>query len=153
MKVLVGDLTIAKEKGYGLGTLTVIGGRDPQLVRGYRHICQLLNNSTYQGRNWNHICLVLEAMSLNVYRALLGPKFWVLFNICTSAVLFILLIRSCTVAGCRFSKAFLDIKGNNTSILQTGAPPEEGQLNIELNDDYLMSKTFKLSDLGATWFD
>ena len=96
---------------------------------------------------------MLEVMSLNVYRALLGPRFWVLFNICTSAVLFILLIRSCTIAGCRFSKAFLDIKGNNTSILQTGAPPEEGQLNIELNDDYLMSKTFKLSDLGATWFD
>lgn len=31
----------------------------------------------------------------------------------------------------------------------TGAPPEEGQLNIKLNDDYLMSTTFKLGDLGA----
>jgi hypothetical protein len=71
----------------------------------------------------------------------------VLFNICTSAVLFILVVRSCTVAGCLFSKVFLYIKGDN--ILMTGAPPEEGQLNIILNDDYLMSRTFKLSDLGA----
>ncbi|KDR82232.1 hypothetical protein GALMADRAFT_135591 [Galerina marginata CBS 339.88] len=39
----------------------------------------------------------------------------------------------------------LDIKGDN--ILMTGAPPEEGPL--ELDDDYLMSSTFKISDFGA----
>lgn len=31
----------------------------------------------------------------------------------------------------------------------TGLPPEEGQLNIKLDDEYLMSTTFKLSDFGA----
>lgn len=31
----------------------------------------------------------------------------------------------------------------------TGTPPEEGQLDVELDDDYLMTTTFKLSDLGA----
>ena len=48
MKILVGDLTI-----------------DPQSW-GYRHICHLLGNFTHQGPNGNHICLVLEAMSLSV---------------------------------------------------------------------------------------
>jgi serine/threonine-protein kinase SRPK3 len=31
----------------------------------------------------------------------------------------------------------------------TGTPPEEGQLEIELNDSFLKSTTFKLSDFGA----
>jgi serine/threonine-protein kinase SRPK3 len=48
---------------------------------------------------------------------------------------------------CLLTKAFLDIKGDN--ILMTGAPPEEGQLSIELNDDYLMSAMFKLCDFGS----
>ena len=30
-----------------------------------------------------------------------------------------------------------------------GTPLEEGQLNIEVDDDYLMSTTFKLNDFGA----
>jgi hypothetical protein len=44
------------------------------------------------------------------------------------------------------SKAFLDIKGDNILMLMTGAPFEEGQLNIELND---LTTTFKLSDFGS----
>jgi serine/threonine-protein kinase SRPK3 len=78
MKVLVGDLTIAKEKGGWdeLNMLKVIAEKDPQSL-GYRHVCQLLDNFTHQGPNGNHICLVLEAMSLSaldLYRSTLpGP--------------------------------------------------------------------------------
>ena len=35
----------------------------------------------------------------------------------------------------------------------TGAPPKEGQPNVELNVDYLMSTMVKHSGLGAGWFD
>ena len=31
----------------------------------------------------------------------------------------------------------------------SGTPPAEGQSNIHLDDDYLLSTTFKLSDFGA----
>ncbi len=35
-----------------------------------------------------------------------------------------------------------------------GPPPEEGQLNIKLDKEYLLSTTFKLSDFSAgRWLD
>ena len=73
MKVLVGDLTITDKKGGWdeLGMLKLIREKDPQSW-GYHHVCQLLDSFTHQGPNGNHICLVLEAMSLSVldvYRA------------------------------------------------------------------------------------
>ena len=76
MKVLVGDLTIADKKGGWdeLGILKVTREKGPQSW-GYHHVCQLLDNFTHQGPNGNHICLVLEAMSLSVldvYRAIPG---------------------------------------------------------------------------------
>jgi serine/threonine-protein kinase SRPK3 len=46
-----------------------------------------------------------------------------------------------------FSTITSDIKGDN--ILMSGVPSEEERLDIELDNDYLMSKTFKLSDFGA----
>ncbi|KJA15913.1 hypothetical protein HYPSUDRAFT_91667 [Hypholoma sublateritium FD-334 SS-4] len=149
MKILVGDLTTAGKRGGWdeLGVLKVLQETNPQ-SSGYRHVCQLLDEFTHQGPNGNHVCLVLEAMSLSVldvYCALPDAMPLPLLKRVCKHVLRALcyLHEECGII-------HTDIKGDN--ILMTGPPPEEGQLNIEVDDDYLMSTTFKLSDFGAANF-
>ncbi|KAF8799940.1 kinase-like protein [Phlegmacium glaucopus] len=132
LKILVGDLTIASKKG------------DWDELGMLKTKFSLLDNFTHQGPNGNHICLVLEAMNLSVldvYRAFPGAMpLPLLKRVCKHIISALHYLHECGII-------HTDIKGDN--ILMSGAPPEEGQLNFELNDSYLMSTTFKLSDLGA----
>ncbi|KAF9471817.1 kinase-like protein [Pholiota conissans] len=146
MKVLVGDMTIADKKGDWdeLGMLSVIRDTNPQ-SQGYRHIYQLIDNFVHEGPNGNHVCLVLEAMHLSVldvYRAFPGAMPLLLLKRICKHILFALryLHEECGII-------HTDLKGDN--ILLSGSPLEKEQLDIAVNDDYLMSKTFKLSDFGA----
>ncbi|KDR82262.1 hypothetical protein GALMADRAFT_90824 [Galerina marginata CBS 339.88] len=143
MKVLVGDMTIPSKKGGWdeLGILEILKERNSQSC-GYPHVCQLLDNFIHRGLNGDHICLVLEAMSisvLDVYRACPGAMpLPLLKRVCKHVLRALCYLHECGIV-------HTDIKGDN--ILMTGAPPEEGPL--ELDNNYLMSTAFKLSDFGA----
>lgn len=160
MKILIGDLSIPSKRGDWdePGILKVLQKSDPH-SSGYGHICHLHD----QGPNGNHICLVLEAMGLSVldlYGALPSAVPLELLKRVWKHVLCALqyLHEECGIihtgkmfqfirSRLFFSTLILDIKGDN--ILMTGVPSEEERLDIELDNDYLMSTTFKLSDFGA----
>ena len=171
------DLTIAEEKGawYELGTLKAIGervsnhGAAPWLIIFFPTGLSSLMSVTWQFYsqcpNGNHICLVLEAMSLcalDVYRALPGPpclcrcsskcinKFCVSYSCFWNLKRFFRFqnLHECGII--HIGNTFLHICGvplpKDLRVLRyqkwqythTVAPPAEGQLNIEPNDNYLI---------------
>lgn len=163
MKVLIGDSSIANKRGAWdeLGILKVLQKSNPK-SSGYGHICYLHDNFVHQGPNGNHTCLVLEAMGLSVldlYGALPGAMpLEFLKRVCKHVLQALqYLHEECGIIhtgeySSSFAVAFFltltsDIKGDN--ILMAGVPSEKEQLDIELDNDYLMSTTFKLSDFGA----
>ncbi|KAF8903653.1 kinase-like protein [Gymnopilus junonius] len=146
MKILVGDMDIPDKKGDWdeLGILKILRDTNPQSP-GYHHVCRLLDDFTLKGPNGNHTCLVLEAMGLSVldvYHVLRGPMPLPLLKRVSKHLLSALsyLHDECGII-------HTDIKGDN--ILMTGKPLEEGQADLELDEEYLMSTEFKLSDFGA----
>ncbi|KAF9041465.1 kinase-like protein [Panaeolus papilionaceus] len=147
MKVLIGDMAIQEnEGGFGdeLRFLKVIQERNPN-SEGYHHICQLLDSFTCKGPNGDHVCLIVEPMKLtafDIYRSLPGAMSLPLLKRISKHILTALqyLHEDCSII-------HTDIKGDN--ILLTGEPLKEGQLEVQLDDEYMMSTVFKLSDFGA----
>jgi serine/threonine-protein kinase SRPK3 len=158
MKILIGDLSVPSKRGDWdePGILKVLQKNNSHSP-GYGHICHLHDSFIHQGPNGNHICLVLEAMGLSVldlYGALPGAMPLELLERVCKHVLYALqylheecgiihtgkmfqFIRSCLF----FSTLTPDIKGDN--ILMTSVPSEEERADIELDNDFLMSTTFK----------
>ncbi|PPQ86170.1 hypothetical protein CVT24_002445 [Panaeolus cyanescens] len=146
MKVLIGDLTAQRANGGWdeLGALQNLKTKNTNSI-GYHHVCQLLDSFTCKGPNGDHICLILEPMKFSVfdiYFSLPGAMPLPLLKRISKHVLSALqyLHDDCGIV-------HTDIRGDN--ILISGDPVEEGQVEIKVKYDDLMSSIFKLSDFGA----